>query len=161
MNNINQRLLEIRQELDLSQTKFGYYLGVSRSVITNLEGDKTTASSEFLDLVCRIYNVNKDWLLYGTGKDKFVKESQIDKITQQYNLSDKEVTILENYLNMDNDKRQVFVDMLLELANTANMTKSIEEENNDSQPKPSTPQTLTTDKPRNQPIAADTGRRFT
>lgn len=68
MDNINDRLLALRDLLGLSQEKFGEKLGVSRSVIKNLEYNITDPKPEFLALVSRIYNVSLEWLQTGEGE---------------------------------------------------------------------------------------------
>lgn len=117
MKEINQKLLDIRQHLNLNQTIFGYNLGVSRSVIQNIESDKTSPNKEFLHLVCKIYSVNENWLLYGTG-DMFLDQmtAELNSLSDKYNLSQIETSILRNYLSMDIDARQIFSEVLIKLS---------------------------------------------
>jgi len=61
-------------------------LGVSRNVIVNLERDVVKVRGEFADLICKIFRVNKNWLLNGeepifTESDK---ESNIDYLTDMF-----------------------------------------------------------------------------
>lgn len=64
---INNRLRELRKVLNLTQPQFGETLGVGIGVIKNLERNLTEPKKEFINLVCTIHNVNKDWLLTGNG----------------------------------------------------------------------------------------------
>ena len=65
---------------NLSQTAFGKKLGVSRSVINNIERNALeqpeNKKSLFL-LICHEFNVSEDWLLYGRG-DVFVSADQFN-----------------------------------------------------------------------------------
>lgn len=78
---------------------------------------KTTPNDEFIELICHIYNVNKDWLVNGTG-EMFLdnKTAELNNLAKKHNLSDKETLILENYLDMTEDKRKIFADLIFELA---------------------------------------------
>lgn len=62
------RIRELRDALDLSQTEFGRRLGVSRSVINNLERGVTEPSAVFIDHMCDIYHCKKRWLETGEGE---------------------------------------------------------------------------------------------
>lgn len=71
MNEINSRIFRIRKTLKLSQPEFGRNLGVSRDVIKNIEredGRSVEPKSLFLELLCRVYKVNPDWLFHGEGE---------------------------------------------------------------------------------------------
>lgn len=67
-----ERVKELRKKhLKLSQTAFGEKLGVSRSVINNIELNalaKPEQKLPLLKLICEKFNVNEDWLLNGTGE---------------------------------------------------------------------------------------------
>ena len=65
---IMHRIQELRTRLTMSQHEFGKQLAVSRDVIVNLEHGRVQPKDAFLDLVCKIYNVNKDWLYNGAGE---------------------------------------------------------------------------------------------
>lgn len=79
MENVTSRLLKLRESLGLSQDKFGERVGVSRSVIKNLEYNITQPKPEFLALVCKIYNVNYAWLTTGEG-EMFMPTSEEQEI---------------------------------------------------------------------------------
>lgn len=66
---INKRITQIRKHLHLSQEEFGIRLGVSRSVINNIDRCNVYAESKpiFIDHICSVYRVNKEWLILGTG----------------------------------------------------------------------------------------------
>lgn len=65
---ISQRIRLVRQQLKLSQQEFGKRLGVSRDVIGNLEYGRVEPKEPFIDLLCAIFSVNKEWLLTGQGR---------------------------------------------------------------------------------------------
>ena len=78
---INERITQIRKELNLSQTVFGEKLGVSRGVIKNIDEKNTIPKSEFLSLICKVFNVDPFWLESGEG-DMFLPQSEEDELMQ-------------------------------------------------------------------------------
>lgn len=77
---VNERIFELRKNhLKISQTEFAESVGVSRGVIVNLECGSTTPRPQFIDLVCRVHNVNRVWLETGEG-EMFTESSRAEKI---------------------------------------------------------------------------------
>lgn len=85
---IHDRVRELRKNhLKLSQTAFGEKLGVSRSVINNIESNALARPEQklsLLKLICKEFNVNEDWLLNGSGEmftsDSAEYSTMIDQI---------------------------------------------------------------------------------
>lgn len=85
---IHERIKELRKNyLKMSQTAFGERLGVSRSVINNIELNALARPDQKLSLyklICSEFNVSEDWLLNGVGdmfaSDKEEYSSLIDRI---------------------------------------------------------------------------------
>lgn len=65
---INERIVEIRKTLNVTQAEFGREIGVGRGVIANIENNLTEAKPLLIDQICKVYNVNKDWILTGDGE---------------------------------------------------------------------------------------------
>ena len=67
---LHERIKELRKNhLHLSQTEFGEMVGVSRSVINNIERNVLARPDQKLSLmklICSKFNVNEEWLLNGT-----------------------------------------------------------------------------------------------
>ncbi|MCL2766690.1 MAG: helix-turn-helix domain-containing protein [Peptococcaceae bacterium] len=69
----------------LTQERFGKMLGVSRNSITNLERDIVYPRQEFIDLICKVFRVNKKWLVDGEGPVFDNKtNSNIDYLVDMY-----------------------------------------------------------------------------
>lgn len=81
MSTIEERIIEIRKNANLSQTEFAESLGVGRGVITNLERGLTELKPQFCSLICEKYHVNKTWLETGDG-EMFKKPSVNDEIAE-------------------------------------------------------------------------------
>lgn len=63
---IGEQIRKLRNELHLSQKKFGEGLHVSQSLINAIENNYREATDRFIEDVCRVYGVNKSWLLKDT-----------------------------------------------------------------------------------------------
>lgn len=77
---MNNRLKLVRKQgKDKTQAAFAAALCVSRNYITQLEMGAKTPSDRFVRDVCRIYNVNEEWLRNGTG-DMYTARSRNENI---------------------------------------------------------------------------------
>ena len=74
---IYERIRDLRKkDLHLSQTEFGERLGVSRSVIKNIELNALARPDQkepLYKLICKEFHVNYNWLMNGEG-DPFCED---------------------------------------------------------------------------------------
>lgn len=85
---IHERIKELRKKhLKMSQTAFGERLGVSRSVINNIELNVLARPEQKMSLyklICSEFGINENWLLNGTGDmyadDKTEYDTLIDRV---------------------------------------------------------------------------------
>lgn len=64
---MNQRILELRKSLNLSQTEFGEQIGMKASSISDIEKSKCIVTEKTIIAVCSKFNVNEEWLKTGNG----------------------------------------------------------------------------------------------
>lgn len=64
---INERIALIRSEANISMEKFGKRIGISRVGVSLIENGTNRPSKQTIDLICREFNINKEWLLTGEG----------------------------------------------------------------------------------------------
>lgn len=106
---INERVKAIRKSLKLSQDEFGKRLGVSRGVITNIEFNKTEPKPLFIDLLCREFNVDENWLRTGEGEMflQLDEDAELDLIFTEIELSDDDIIkqIIKSYWKLPEDKK--------------------------------------------------------
>lgn len=84
MSNIGERVKTLRKETGLSQTEFGERWGVGLGVIRNIETSKTVPSNAQIDLICRVFQVNRVWLETGEG-EMFPDTSREEKLWKLVN----------------------------------------------------------------------------
>ena len=65
---MKNRIKEIRKELGLTQIEFGKRIQISGVSVSTAESGKTKPDNQTIELICREYNVNREWLENGTGQ---------------------------------------------------------------------------------------------
>lgn len=66
--NINDRILKVREDSGLSMEKFGQRIGITRSSVSLLEKGINNPSKQTVELVCREFNVRREWMETGEGE---------------------------------------------------------------------------------------------
>ena len=82
---MNERLIDLRKSLHITQQEFACRLNVSRSTVATYEVGKSNPSDAAVALICREFNVNEDWLRNGNG-EMFLpvdRNADIAKLTKQ------------------------------------------------------------------------------
>ncbi len=116
------RIRELRKNhLHLSQTEFGEKLGVSRSVIKNIELDALARPEQKLSLVklmCKEFSVNEEWLLNGT-EPMFIEPDtfSLDQYAKDRGASDLEIALAKAYFDLPQDIRAQMLAKLKSLLN--------------------------------------------
>lgn len=113
-----EKVFAIRKALGLSRAKFGEQLGVSESVIINIESRGVELKPLMSDLICRVYNVNPIYMKIGKG-EMFISDNDkvlLDEVKQRYKLTDEEVSIVKSYLELDDDNRKALIEITRNLA---------------------------------------------
>jgi DNA-binding XRE family transcriptional regulator len=128
---MHERIKELRKNhLNLSQEAFGEHLGVSRSVINNIERNALARPEQKLSLIrlmCKEFNVNEEWVLNGTGPMFVQPETfSLDSFVKERGMSERELRILKRYFALDPKTRQealsYFLDNLDEEKDESEMT---------------------------------------
>lgn len=82
--NIGERIEILRKDLSMSRRVFGERLGVSESVIVNIEYDRLRRPDQketLYKLICKEFNVSEEWLRTGEG-EMFVPLTKNQLITE-------------------------------------------------------------------------------
>ena len=110
---LNERIQLLRKSLNLTQEQFGNKCGKSRTAIAKYETNKSSPDDAFIKLVCIKFNVNEEWLRTGQG-DMFIEtmDSMIENLAQKYNLNENDIDIIKNYIQLSEEDRKKFVDII-------------------------------------------------
>lgn len=79
---MNNRIIQIRKSLGLTQDEFAKQLDLSRNFIWMIEKGDRIPSERTLNDICEKFNVDPVWLRTGAGEDPFLPVSREDRITQ-------------------------------------------------------------------------------
>ena len=111
---MHERIKDLRKNhLKLSQEAFGQRLGVSRSVINNIERNVLARPDQKLSLIkliCKEFSVNENWLLDG-AEPMFVQPQSfsLDEFVKQHGASRLELDIVKAYFELEPDLRRLLV----------------------------------------------------
>ena len=94
-----ERVRAIRKALGLTLDTFGVTVGVTKQTISRIENSKSNLTDQMAKAICREYNVNYDYLIYGDG-EMFddLPQTTLDELFQQYHLDDLDRQIIEFYI---------------------------------------------------------------
>ena len=107
---ISERFKQLRNELGKSQTEFGAGIGVSRSVINNIERGVTEPSDVFLNHLCVVYNVNRAWLETGEGEmfEPTTDQDETAKLIESISDSPAMRSLLATWAQLSDENKAVF-----------------------------------------------------
>lgn len=135
---IYERIRVLRKDhLNMTQTEFAERLGVTRSVIKNIELNalaKPDQKLSLMKLICKEFNVSEDWLLDGVG-EMFIKtpEDTMGRLIAEFDLDEFAAGAVLEYLKLDDDRRAMLRDFVarlmpyLDLAGPADERKGLAE----------------------------------
>lgn len=129
---INKRIKEIRKDAKLNQTEFGEKLGVSRSVIANIELDlnKTGVQESIIKLISCIFLVNEDWIKTGEGAKYSNTKASLKELAEECSMSALEYTILSHYLNLDEKQRKAVQKFAINLSKEISLYVDLKDSDN-------------------------------
>lgn len=78
----NERILELRKTLGLTQTDFGAKIGLKQAIIGQMENGGRNLTDRTASLICEKYNVNEQWLR--TGKGEMFKQTTRDEAIAEF-----------------------------------------------------------------------------
>jgi len=123
---IGERIKYVRESLNLSQSKFGETMGVSRDVISNVELGRVEPKEYILRLICKTYRANYLYLTEEFG-DPFVGVPEIimDDVIEEYRLDATDRALIEEYVKLDEETRQSFKQYLFRVLEKAQKESAI------------------------------------
>lgn len=108
-----QRVRELRKALDLTLEKFGNSLGVGKTAISKIEKGENNLTEQMAKAICREFRVNYFWLTEGKGEMfSGTPQDVVDEIAEDYHLDDIDKKIIEKYLELSAEQRQIIKEYL-------------------------------------------------
>lgn len=120
-----ERVNQIRKTLDLTLEKFGEKLGVQKSSISKIEKDRVALSDQMAKSICREYNVNYDYLMYGEG-EMFddLPQTIVNELCAQYDLNDFDKALVEMYVSLPAGNRERIKEYMKQLVKKVGWDKT-------------------------------------
>jgi len=121
----SERVKEIRKTLDLTMEKFGEKLGVGKTAISNIESGNRNLTEQMSKAICREYNVNYDYLMYGEGEmfDN-LPQTIVDELCVQYDLNDFDKALVEMYVSLPAGSRERIKEYMKQLVKKVGWDKT-------------------------------------
>lgn len=121
----SERVKEIRKTLDLTMEKFGEKLGVGKTAISNIESGNRNLTEQMSKAICREYNVNYDYLMYGEG-EMFddLPQTIVDELCAQYDLNDFDKALVEMYVSLPTGSRERIKEYMKQLVKKVGWDKT-------------------------------------
>ena len=122
---ISDRIKVLRKELNMSRRIFGEKLGVSESVIVNIEYDRLRRKEKkepLYMLICEKFNVNEDWLRTGEGEmfEQIPEKDEVadivsDLLEEENPLYDLILETMRTYKKLDYNSQKVICEFTKKL----------------------------------------------
>lgn len=105
------RIKEVRTAMKLTLEGFGSRIGVTKVAISNIEKGNRSVTEQMRKAICREFNVNYDYLMYGEGEMfSDIPQTILDELCLQYNCDAEDRRMIEEYLKLDAASRKVLKD---------------------------------------------------
>lgn len=110
---MNERIKEVREILKLTQESFGEKIGIqSRSHISALEKGTRSLTNRIINDICREFNVNEEWLRFGTGEIFKEETFSLDKYAKEKGATNFDIELIKIYLDMPKELKTRLRDLL-------------------------------------------------
>ena len=115
---MNERIKQLRKALGFTQQEFAERIGVKRNTIAQYEIGRNEPIGSVINLICKEFNVNEEWLRNGTG-EMFVESStfSLDEYAQANKLNKTELSIIRGFMELDPDTRQAIYNIFARAEN--------------------------------------------
>lgn len=112
----NERVREIRKLQNLTMDAFGARLGVGKTAISKIENGERGLTEQMKKSICREFNVNYDWLEYGTGEMySDLPKTILGDLCLAYGCDEEDEKLVQAYLESDPDMRAAIKQFLRNL----------------------------------------------
>lgn len=123
-----ERVNEIRKILNMTLEAFGKKLGVTKVAISNIEKGNRALTEQMAKSICREYNVNYEYLVYGEGEMfSVLPKTVLNELCRQYELDDFDRSLIEMYIQFPKPLRDYLKNNLLDILKKHRGNESHEE----------------------------------
>ena len=103
-----ERIKQVRKSLNMTMDQFGGKIGFTKSTISNIENGNRNATEHMLKSICREFRVNYFWLTGEKGEPFInIPDTALDDLADDYDLDNIDKKIIQKYLELSADQRDV------------------------------------------------------
>lgn len=114
---MKDRIKKLRKSLDMTQQEFADRIGVKRNTIGQYEIGRNEPIDTVINLICREFGVNEEWLRTGNGEMFSPAPTDVlDQLAQKYKLSNAAYIMIEKFVNLNPDKQAGLIDFCMEVS---------------------------------------------
>ena len=123
---MNTRIKALRKYLKLNQTKFGEKIGLKQRTIADIERGRNSLTQRNFDNICRVFDVNPDWLKTGKGEmfNKKGRDRYLELLIAEYGLTSEHKILLESILELPPEMWQGVLNWIKNCAERLNIQTS-------------------------------------
>ena len=120
------RLKQLRKVLNFSQAKFAEKIGLKQGTLGDIETGKNNLTDRNFDTICRVFNVNPEWLRSGVGEMFNVpaEKDLLDKLAEEKGLDARDMVLIQSIIDLPASVREGVIDWALNLARELNAQHS-------------------------------------
>ena len=109
---MNNRVKELRKILRINQEIFSAKINISRSHFCMIENGFKNITNRIINDICREFNVNEEWLRFGTGEIFKEETFSLDKYAKEKGATNFDIELIKIYLDMPKELKTRLRDLL-------------------------------------------------
>lgn len=122
---MSERIRILRQALGLSQTEFAKKMGMTRSMVSNMELGLIEIPDYKIEMICKVFNARANWLRTGEGEMFHQPGESLDALAEANNIDELTRAVIVTLIEMPQDQREAFMSLV---SNVANKVRSADQE---------------------------------
>lgn len=115
---MKDRIKQIRTNSGLNQSDFGKKISISRSAVWKIENGENTPSEQTINIICREFNVNENWLRTGTGDMYKLIPNKLELYLGEISNGDDDFIkdLIEAYMDLDQTSKDALKQIAKKMA---------------------------------------------
>ena len=114
---MKDRIKKLRKDLGMTQKSFAEAVGIKQNTVATYEIGRNPPTDTVITLICRRFNVNRDWLLHGIEPMYLpTPASELETILKDNDLSPSELILIEKFLTLSDSERKVILQYVKRVA---------------------------------------------
>ncbi len=112
---MKERIRKIRKEAGLTQEAFAQKIGIKRNTVATYETTDKIPLDAIINSICRVFNVNEEWLKSGIGEMYITNDSsdEFNSVMEEIGVTDQRAReIILNYSHLSVSEKERFWEVI-------------------------------------------------